>query len=422
MLRVLQRPAVWMPLTVLLLTGLLILLLGPVAWWATPAKHLQGKDKADVHNATRQTLLAAVGGLVVLTGAAFTARTYYLSRRGQFTGRYTTAIGQLASDKLTERLGGIYALEHLMVESDRDHNTVVEVLAAFVRERTRPASTPPATVGPIGAEQIASVHTIGSVVQPTDVQAALTVLGRRPHRSESNSVDLARTDLCGADLAAANLQRAELTAANLQGADLSAANLQGADLVEANLQGADLVEANLQRADLTAANLQRADLEHADLQGGYLGEARLTDAYLAGAHLQGVQLFQADLQRAGLGKANLQDAKLLTANLQAARLVRANLERGDLRGANLQGADLTGVNMERANLTVANLQRADLTGANLRGAELDRADLRGAELDRADLRGAQLQGAIMDSTTRASDELREAWAAAQSKSQDEGRA
>ncbi|MEV4819312.1 pentapeptide repeat-containing protein [Micromonospora tulbaghiae] len=406
----------------LLLTGLLILLLGPVAWWATPAKHLQGKDKADVRNATRQTLLAAVGGLVVLTGAAFTARTFYLSRRGQFTDRYTKAIGQLASDKLTERLGGIYALEHLMAESDRDHNTVVEVLAAFVRERTRPASAPPATTGPIGAEHTTSVHTAALMVQPTDVQAALTVLGRRPHRPESNSVDLARTDLRGADLAAANLQRAALTAANLQGATLSAANLQGADLVEANLQRADLVEANLQGADLTAANLQRADLEDADLQGGYLGQARLTDAYLAGAHLQGVQLSQADLQRAGLGKANLQDANLLVANLQAARLVRANLERGDLRGANLHRADLTGANLERANLTAANLQRADLTGANLRGAELDRADLRGAELDRADLRGARLQGTIVDSTTRMSDELREMWAAAPSNNDDDGEA
>ncbi|WP_433288387.1 pentapeptide repeat-containing protein [Micromonospora sp. CA-244673] len=406
----------------LLLTGLLILILGPVAWWATPAKHLQGKDKADVRNATRQTLLAAVGGLVVLTGAAFTARTFYLSRRGQFTDRYMKAIGQLASDKLTERLGGIYALEHLMAESDRDHNTVVEVLAAFVRERTRPASAPSATTGPIGAEHAMSVHTAGLLVQPTDVQAALTVLGRRPHRPESNSVDLARTDLRGADLAAANLQRAELTAANLQGAVLSAANLQGADLVEANLQRADLVEANLQGADLTAANLQRADLEHADLQGGYLGQARLKDAHLAGAHMQGVQLFSADLQRAGLGKANLQDAKLFTANLQAARLVRANLERGDLRWTNLQRADLTGANLERANLTVANLQRADLTGANLRGAKLDRADLRGAELDQADLCGARLEGAIVDSTTRMSDKLREVWAAAQSNNGDDGEA
>lgn len=122
---------------VLAAAGLLILLLGPIAWWTTPAKHLHGKDKAEAINATRQIFLAAVGGLVLLTGAGFTARTFYLTRRGQLTDRYTKAIGLLASEKVTERIGGVFALEHLMAESAQDHPTAVEVLAAFVRERTR---------------------------------------------------------------------------------------------------------------------------------------------------------------------------------------------------------------------------------------------------------------------------------------------
>ena len=117
--------------------GVIYLLLGPIAMWATPVTALQGKDRADAINVTRQILLAAAGGLALLTGAAFTARTYFLSRRGQLTDRYVKAIGLLASEKITERIGGIYALEHLMIESERDHHTVVEVLAAFIRERPR---------------------------------------------------------------------------------------------------------------------------------------------------------------------------------------------------------------------------------------------------------------------------------------------
>jgi hypothetical protein len=100
----------------------LIALLGPIASVATPTD----KDRAAALNGTRQVFLIAIGGLVAVTGLAFTGRSFYLSRRGQLTDRYGKAIGYLASEKMTERLGGIYALEHLMRESVRDHDTVVE--------------------------------------------------------------------------------------------------------------------------------------------------------------------------------------------------------------------------------------------------------------------------------------------------------
>lgn len=269
------RPTVWVPLAAVVLAGLLVLLLGPVAWWATPAKHLQGKDKADVRNATRQILLAAVGGLVLLTGAAFTARTFFLSRRGQFTDRYARAIGQIASDKLTERLGGIYALEHLMIESEREHHTVVEVLAAFIRERTRPGTTPPDGAGADAEPAPAPGGPYPS--PPTDVQAALTVLGRRPDRPELNAVDLRGVDVRGANLSRARLPRVLLLGARLQGAHLINGDLQGAELSKAQLQDAILAGAQLQGATLWAAQLHGADLSTAEVRGRQLHGAVVDD-------------------------------------------------------------------------------------------------------------------------------------------------
>jgi hypothetical protein len=55
-----------------------------------------------------------------------------VAEQGHITERYTKAIEQLGSDKLDVRLGGIYALEQIAVDSRRDHPTVVEVLSAFV--------------------------------------------------------------------------------------------------------------------------------------------------------------------------------------------------------------------------------------------------------------------------------------------------
>lgn len=265
--RLARHPAVWVPVVMLAAAGLLVLLLGPVSWWATPAKHLQGKDKADVRNATRQIVLAAVGGMVLLTGAAFTARTFFLTRRGQFTDRYTKAIGQLASEKLTERLGGIYALEHLMIESERDHKTVVEVLAAFVRENAEATS-----------------QYGGKPTPSTDVQAALTVLGRRPDRFELNSLDLHDADLRGSNL----------EGARLDGAHLRGAQLQGADLRFARMVGSNLIDAQLQEAWLQHANLTYSQLDGSNLEGARLGSTRLEKVILNEVHgLTFVQLAEA---------------------------------------------------------------------------------------------------------------------------------
>ncbi len=58
------------------------------------------------------------------------------------TDRYTKAIEQIGSAKLDVRIGGSYALERVARDSARGHPTIMEVLAAFVREhyyRVRPS-------------------------------------------------------------------------------------------------------------------------------------------------------------------------------------------------------------------------------------------------------------------------------------------
>lgn len=277
--------------------GFLILLLGPVTALATPAG-LRGIDKADALNATRQTLLAAVGGLVVLSGGAYTARTYYLGRRGQLTDRYVTAIALLASDKMTERLGGVYALENLMVESDREHQTVIEVLAAFIRER----SSGPGPRGHVRDVEHEHHHQDGNgKPRPeADVQAALTVIGRRPSRAERSLVDLSYADLCGASLGGLDLEGVDFWGCKLRSAAMIGAHLKGAIFCWAQLQDADISFAHLQRADFSYAQVQGATLLYARLRGANFTEADLQGAYLCGSGLAGANLTRTKLQGADL--------------------------------------------------------------------------------------------------------------------------
>ena len=167
------------------------------------------------------------------------------------TDRFSKSVEQLGSKEISVRIGGIYALERIAKDSPKDHWTVMEVLTAFVRERSPNRQLSPGTAkppSPNGKEpELPGI--------PTDVQSALTEIGRWDASNETKEqrLDLSKTYLVEAVLAGANLQRAYLAGANLQEAILADANLQEASLADANLQGAILDRANLQEIFLAGS-------------------------------------------------------------------------------------------------------------------------------------------------------------------------
>jgi hypothetical protein len=237
-------------------------------WWRLPKwqvnllalKIKDPKARADVEDNFRKTVGQALGGAAVLIGAAFALFQFLQQQKAaqeqqeraqiQFreqqkaahdlliSNQVSKGFEQLASDKIEMRLGGLYALEGVMNTSEQYHGPVLEALCAFVRE-----------------------HTIGKTVsekQPaTDIQAALTVIGRRAEGP--GTLDLGNVSIAGARLIRANLFRANLSGANLSGAILLSADLSGAFLSGANLSGADLSGANLSGAkSLTQEQLDKA--------------------------------------------------------------------------------------------------------------------------------------------------------------------
>jgi hypothetical protein len=186
-------------------------------------------------------------GLLAAGALVFTARNFTLSREGQVTDRYTKAIEQLGAEKLDIRIGGIYALERVARDSARDHPTVMEVLTAFIREHSR-EPWPPSD--PDRHEQERSTR--------PDVQAAITVVGRRDPECDIRLIYLNGADLTGADLRDADLNSADLAHTDLRRADLSEADLSQAILLGTNLTGADLSGADLLEANLSSAILKDA--------------------------------------------------------------------------------------------------------------------------------------------------------------------
>ncbi|MFG2825296.1 pentapeptide repeat-containing protein [Kitasatospora sp. NPDC048365] len=269
-------------------------------WWLDGIQPgVLGKDdgpRATVVSGLRTAIVALFVAMAGIGGLIFTARTLRvtqatlahtqakdraqeeLTREGQVTDRYVKAVGLLTDDTATARLAGVYALQRIMRDSEKDHDTIVQLLAGFIRGHS-PLHGPGAP-----RESI-----------PSDVQAALTVLATRPTRPEADRIDLSRTDLGGAELATARLDGATFVGSRLDKASLTGAHFQGANFWQASMRqivadGADfsraqLLEADLGIADLTSANLTEAILRQADLRSSHLRNANLAGADLTEAQL-----------------------------------------------------------------------------------------------------------------------------------------
>ncbi|MER5325836.1 pentapeptide repeat-containing protein [Streptosporangium roseum] len=248
-------------------------------------QQMTATERVEAVNAARHTLIQAATGLVVIGGVVFTAQGLWYTaqslnasqqaqrtaEQGQITDRYIKAVEQLGSTKREVRLGGTYALERLAQDSPRDHQAVYDVLAGFVREY----------------DPKPNVDDSGRL--PTDVQAALTIIGRRNVARDAHAPHLFRIRTPLAGLLRANLDGADLRSAKLLYADLRSAKLRNADVRNADLTGAILAGADLTRADLSGAILAgEADLTGTNLAGADLTEADLSGADLTGADLRGV--------------------------------------------------------------------------------------------------------------------------------------
>ncbi|MEH2464076.1 pentapeptide repeat-containing protein [Nostoc sp.] len=246
--------------------------------------------------------------------------------------RLKIAIEQLGNKTIETSLAVINDLEQIAHNYPQYNWIIMEILTTFVRENAH--YTPQKEV----------TSNIGAKVR-ADIQAALTVIGRRdvsksaginqtmlsnvktlrlafskgfsPNTRakalttnrelfmpsylnkdpENEQLDLSHADMRGANLNRANLEQTNLYQANLAGANLREANLAGAILSAANLEGANLYLANLEGAILSAANLKGANLSGANLHCASLYLARLDGAILDDAILDGANLREAKFSK-----------------------------------------------------------------------------------------------------------------------------
>ena len=273
------------------------------------------QDQVTLQNSVYGSLIQALVGIFFFTTAYFTWRHVQTIEEEQIIDRFGKSVEQLGSDSPEVRLAGIYGLERVARDSEKDYWTIMELFASLIQSKSplQVYSVNSQPDQPLQAETYEPDAFPEPFQEPSplpnDVQAVLKVIGRRDANRDPDSKRI-------------DLERTNLSQTNFKGFCFQGVNFRQTDLSRSNLREADLRE-----ADLRAANLS----------GAYLGLSNCREAVFAAATLHRAELIGATLRDADLVKTDLSEADLRGVDFRGANLKDANL-----RGANLKGADLRG--------------------------------------------------------------------------------
>jgi len=371
--KVKQKPQFWIGLAILLAT---ILLFWLPHWQVSQFGINNATENATLENQFRTTLAQILGGAAIGISLYYTWRRVTVaenmlkvSQEGQITDRFTRAVDQLGNEKMEIRLDGIYALERIANESDKDYWPIMEILTAYVRKNS-----------PVGlAKNIDRVS--------VDIQIILTVVGRRNSKQdETRQLDLSYTCLNGVQLEEAHLERANFSCSQINRANFGKSHLEDANFIESSLNTVFLSEAHLEGtyfsrahlknayfnslapllANTNAAELNALIFASGNFKGAYFNQTKFDEANLEEAHFEGIQVSSATFYKANLKKAHFEGAnfKKIINNETSPHIYVAFI--GDypvFKEANLEEANLKGAK----NLTIDQLSQVK----TLYNAELD---------------------------------------------------
>lgn len=318
-----KRSPIFFLITLIVLAAFLVVFLQEVPRWQVSEFEINNSIAvAQLENNYRATLAQIIGGFALLLGLYFTWRNSITAKESQIAELLTRAVDQLGNQNLEVKIGGIYALEKISVQSKKDHWPIMNILTAYIRnnscknskvlnsESTESASVDNLEVDNVEWQNFDSFNFDENPkkisIDYLDIQAALNVIGRRKYSFIHGEPDC--LDICDVDL-------------------------QGSSFVDANLESIFFLGTNLKKSNFTMANLKWTYLDDADLIGACFAYSNLKGAYLRRADIRG-----------------------------------ANFEYAELKGANLEGADLRGTDLRKArNLSIDQLSKVK----SIHGAKLD---------------------------------------------------
>ena len=188
------------------------------------------------------------------------------------------------------RLGAIYALEKLAHDYEPLHWPIMEILCSYVRKNGGPRKPP--------SDKIRAFWECGAELKPyADVQAALTVIGRRSEKrrelEQKNQHNRSASFAFRLDLRECHLAGVNLSELHLERADFSGSCLEGAILANTHFEGAFFSDTHFEGTFFFDTYVDGAVFRDTYLQGARFIRTDFAHAICLGMHLEGADLFYA---------------------------------------------------------------------------------------------------------------------------------
>ncbi len=337
----------------------------------------------------RTNFISMVGGVLgggaLLIGVYFTWKQLQITLDGQITDRISQAVEHLGSGDLSVKLGGLYSLERIALDSERDLPKIIEILCAYIRVHS-PSDVINREIHTVSVNRELTDAELSGIIRnqfhrprlKEDIQVAFQIISKisRLHRVSEDSPLVVSRNLFGVKIQGARLPgKSDLSYFFFDNSQL--------DYVAIPI-GSKLIRARICNSDVRGAFMDGVDLSDSDLSGSALEHIIFRKATLNKTRFLGSRLACANFIEVTAREANFNQAKSRRASFSRANLKKANFGSADLREASLNETNLREVNFSNANLSQANFKDAKLNGAKLYKANLtDAQDLTHGQLEKA---------------------------------------
>lgn len=372
-----------------------------------------GRIEAEI--AARDVLVKAIGGLLVFVTAFVSVQNLRVSEEKQITERFSKAVEMLGHEgSIHIRLGGIYALERIARDSEKDRYPVMQVLAAFVRvkaseivgretsleennshnyeefsdsrdfaereheERYGPGYDEPDPeyyeyyLGTLNENHISNYL--------IDVQAAISAIGKRDFKdSDLFSLDLSQTRLDGITFRGnyknINFHRTRFRDC-IFGSDI---NTGGANFLQSNFREAVFEKAEFKYADFREVRFDSSIFLTSTFEGTDFRSSYLLGAKFSGrTNINKCHFESADLTRVSVGG----EIKLLKPDKKK-RMRTCFKEESEVKGTFFRDANFTEAHLSDVLFEEGGYQKTKFVGAVLRGVTFRSIDLSSTNFSRS---------------------------------------